>query len=213
MAIDRTKGRMPGWSATVATAVVALAILLGAVSPLSTARADPVSDLTRVTATPTTAVTIPVSSPAITVPPVTGTIVPPKVELAPTVPSAVETGGKATTPTGVPGSPSTPPNAGATSTSTAPTGPSATRPVVAGTPDAKGRHPAGPAARRAGEPGRAVSVRLRRAAAETVQQLSFPLGLALAMLGFLVFQHRLDKGDARVEAALESGDDDLLRFS
>lgn len=210
MVIDRTKGRMPAWSAPVATAVLALAILLGAVSPLSTARADPVSDLTGVTATPTTAVTIPVSSPAITVPPVTGTIVPPKVELAPTVPSAVETGGKATTPTGVPGSPSTPPNAGATST--APTGSGATRPVVAGTPDARGR-PAGPAARRAGEPSRAVSVRLRRAAAETVQQLSFPLGLALAMLGFLVFQHRLDKGDARVEAALESGDDDLLRFS
>lgn len=209
MVSDRTKARMPGWSASVATAVVAAAILLGAVSPLSTARADSVSDLTGVTATPTTAVTIPVSSPVITVPRVTGTIVPPKVELAPTVPSAVEAGGKATTPTGVSGSPSTPPNAGAPST--APTGPSATRPVVAG-PNAKGR-PAGPAARRAEEPSRAVSVRLRRAAAETVQQLSFPLGLALAMLGFLVFQHRLDKGDTRVEAALESSDDDLLRFS
>lgn len=211
MVIDRTKGRMPAWSAPVATAVVALAILLGATSPLSTARADSVSGLTGVTASPTTAVTIPVSSPAITVPRGTGTIVPPKVELAPTVPSAVETGGKATTPTDVSGSPSTPPNAGATST--APTGPSATRPVVAGTPDAKGRPAAGPATRRAGEPSRAVAVRLRRAAAETVQQLSFPLGLALAMLGFLVFQHWLDKGDARVEAALESGDDDLLRFS
>lgn len=209
MVSDRTKGRVPGWSARFATAGFGVAILLGAISPLSTARADSVSDLTGVTATPTTAVTIPGALPAITVPLVTGTIVPPKVELAPTIPPAVETGGEVTTPTGVSGSPIPPPSAGATST--APTGPVATRPAAEAA-DANLR-PAAPTVRRAGEPSRAVSARLRQAAAETVQQLSFPLGLALAMLGFLVFQHRLDKGDARVEAALESGDDDLLRFS
>lgn len=59
---------------------------------------------------------------------------------------------------------------------------------------------------------RALTVRLRRAAAETVQQLTFPMGLALAALVFLMLQHRLDKGDPRVAAPVDSGDD-LLGFS
>lgn len=72
---------------------------------------------------------------------------------------------------------------------------------------------AGKAARRVDPSVRPLAFRLRRAAAETVQQLTFPLALALAMLAFLVFQHRVDKNDPKVAVPVETGDDDLLRFS
>ena len=59
----------------------------------------------------------------------------------------------------------------------------------------------------------ALPERLRRAAAATAEQLSFPLLLALAMAVFLVVQHRVDEGDTRVANQNLGGDDELLGFS
>ncbi|HEX2700212.1 MAG TPA: hypothetical protein VHM89_08440 [Acidimicrobiales bacterium] len=58
-----------------------------------------------------------------------------------------------------------------------------------------------------------LPLRLREAASETARQLSFPLGLAAAILAFLVLQPRLDRGDPSVSHAGISRDDDLLGFS
>lgn len=57
-----------------------------------------------------------------------------------------------------------------------------------------------------------LPTRLHRAAAATARQLGFPMALTLALLAFLVVQHRLDAGDPRVGGAA-SGDDELLSFS
>jgi hypothetical protein len=58
-----------------------------------------------------------------------------------------------------------------------------------------------------------LGARLRRAAAQTVQQLSFPMGLAIAIFGFLVVQHRVDLKDPRVADPSLSADDELMGFS
>lgn len=58
-----------------------------------------------------------------------------------------------------------------------------------------------------------LPLRLRQAASETAQQLSFPLGLAAAILAFLVLQPRLDRDDPSVAHQGTSRDDDLLGFS
>ena len=58
-----------------------------------------------------------------------------------------------------------------------------------------------------------LAVRLRQAAADTVQELSFPLGLALAIVAFLVVQHRVDRGDPRMASIGALPEDDLLEFS
>ena len=55
--------------------------------------------------------------------------------------------------------------------------------------------------------------RLRQAAARTIEQLSFPIGLAMAMLGFLVVQHRVDHHDARLADPTLGADDEYVGFS
>lgn len=69
------------------------------------------------------------------------------------------------------------------------------------------------AARRTSAPAPALSLRLRRAVVETARQLSFPIGLALAIVVFLLVQHRLDRRDPRVVSSGIVADDELLGFS
>lgn len=58
-----------------------------------------------------------------------------------------------------------------------------------------------------------VSVRLRRAVAETAGPFAFPGGLAAAIVAFLLFQPRLDRSDPSLAHAGVGRDDDLLGFS
>lgn len=183
--------------AAAALAVLALAAL-GTSGPAGAADLPPL---------PTVPTTVPaVSAPSVTVPTVPVTVTAPRLNLRARGTSGDAGAPAAPTPAGAPA----PTNSvGMVPSSTpgptdVPAGSAATtseRPRL-GTTD----RPVDPAAS-------ALAFRLRRAAAETVQQLTFPLGLMLAMLAFVVFQHRVDKNDPRVTAALASGDDDLLDFS
>lgn len=165
------------------------------------------------------AVTLPpVSLPVVTVPPVTvvaPVTVPP---LAVRVP-AITVPGQPPTPGSGSAGQSTPPPAepggAATVSSPPPSGPAS---PAAASPD---RRP-GPAvggATRLAPSGTTPPVtgplplRLRRAASESARQLSFPLGLAAAILAFLVLQPRLGRGDLSVAHPGTGNDDDLLGFS
>ena len=65
----------------------------------------------------------------------------------------------------------------------------------------------------AGQADGPLPTRLRQAAAETAQRLSFPMGLALAIAAFLFLQHRMSGADPRVASEGVIRDDDLLGFS
>ena len=58
-----------------------------------------------------------------------------------------------------------------------------------------------------------LPTRLRRAAAETALQLSFPMGLCVLLAAFLLLQHRMDRADPRLAPRGGVLDDDLLGFS
>lgn len=208
---DRRETGMARWRVLAAAAVVAGVTLSGAVHPVAAAEAGEAGAVTAVvgaTDLPTSGVTVPVVTvPPVTVPPVPGTVVPPKVSLTVPIPSTSSSGGATTVPAG---------SSSSDPVTTTGVAPSSSAPPVVTAPAARttagGLPRATTQAGQAKPTGRSLSVRLRQAAAETVRQLTFPLGLALATLAFLVFQHRVDKGDPRVEASL-SGDDDLLGFS
>ncbi|HUR18397.1 MAG TPA: hypothetical protein VMZ51_05590 [Acidimicrobiales bacterium] len=198
---------------------LAATLALAAVAVLMNVHPATAADLTQV---PTSSTTLPPTGsgvqsaavPKITVPTVT---VPPVGVTVPKVPVTVSA---PTVDLGTSGTPSAPPAgagggpAPATATGSAPSSGIGSTVAPGGVVRAAGdRRQIGPAAGGVDPAARALAFRLRRAAAETLQQLTFPLGLMLAMGSFLVFQHRLDKNDPRVAATVISGDDDLLDFS
>ncbi|MEO7837379.1 MAG: hypothetical protein ABIS21_07040 [Acidimicrobiales bacterium] len=190
---------------------VALAAIVVAamVAMLSSVRPAVAADVTGVAGLPTPSTTIPVVTvptvtvpsvtvPTVTVPRVSVTVAPPRVNLR-EPPASTSPGGSTAGSGPVP----TPAVTSPPATVIAPASP----PVLTGAPNSVTR------ARKDDPADRTLAVRLRRAGVETVQQLTFPLGLALAMSAFLVFQHSTDKRDPRVAASLDSDDDDLLGFS
>lgn len=208
MAYGCTRARAAPWGALVITVALAAPVL----SALSPAAADDLVDLpilepTTLPAPATTlpAVAVPVTGPRNVVP-----TLPPKVDLLRTTPSTVSappsSGGSA--PSG-PGPAATIPTV--TTVASTPTRPSSTTPAAPAT-GGEGAE-AGPAVGPDGPAPRALAVRLRTAAADTARQLTFPLGLSVGILAFLVFQHRLDRDDHRIGATFEFDDGDLLGFS
>lgn len=154
----------------------------------------------------------PVTLPPVSLPPVSlpGVEVPPLTLPGGQTAGRGGTGPAPTTPEGPP-SPGAGP-AGTGGTATLPPGPVSDR-VSAGNgagsdqPVARRSSPLGPAAR----PG--LPLRLRRAAVDSARQLSFPIGLVLALAGFLLFQDRVDRADPRLAGRGNLHDEELLEFS
>ncbi|PLS75489.1 MAG: hypothetical protein CYG61_07125 [Actinobacteria bacterium] len=209
MAGNGQEGWLARWGALAAAVVVIAPILLGAVRPASAADLQELPTVT--TTLPVVSVpTVTVPPVAVTVPPVAGPDARPGVSLGGPAPSPTPSTGAVTAPAGSGGAQPAATQAVRSSSSSPP-------PSAGAAPVARPAAGAGPAATttasQAGPADMTLAVRLRRAGVETARQLTFPLGLALATLAFLVLQHRVDKGDPRVATSLESGDDDLLGFS
>lgn len=208
---SRLRDRVPG---LFLAAAVAWTVAAGFSTPAPAAEGDAPAP-----------VTLPVLVPGVTLPPVTlPPVTLPPISIPPlTVPNLTvlqpPTAGPA--PVGA----STGPTAAAPDASPASAG--AASPPVATDAPAAASAPASPS--QAGPAGAVAStgpasqttpavtgplpLRLRNAAAETAQRLSFPLGLAAAILVFLILQPRLDRGDTSVAHAGAARDDDLIGFS
>lgn len=238
MATGQGNGRWTRTAAVVLAAVPACLLALASWEPASATLPAPATtaasaDLLAPLLTPTTAAgtppptSPPLTLPAVTLPPVSLPLVtiPPITVVAPVtvpplpvrVPSITVPGQPPSPGAGSAGADGPPPAelGGATTSSPPPSGPASPAPASAsrrpGTADGAAARPAlvvtttpvtGP-----------LTLRLRRAASETAQQLSFPLGLAAAILAFLVLQPRLDRGDLSVAHPGAGSDDDLLGFS
>lgn len=115
-----------------------------------------------------------------------------------------------TSPATAPRAPSRVPSGPATAPAVAPPA----RPTASTVPDARGPVADGAVAEgsRPGTDG-PMSLRLRRAAAETAGPFTFPVVLAGAIVAFLLLQPRLDRDDPTLAHAGVGRDDDLLGFS
>lgn len=154
-------------------------------------------------------VTVPVDVPRVSLPPITlPPMTVPETALTPPpqAPPATEGGPRSKTfSAGTEGHPSTSTGAGAAGPAPAPLD------AAGAAGGAGGSDPS--VATEAVGPNRPLPLRLSRAAAQTAQDLSFPLGLALAIAAFLLVQHRVDRGDPRVASGGVLRDDDLVGFS
>ena len=204
-----------GCRATLAAALlVAAALLLAFPSPSGAAgQGDPTPSTTLLPPVSVPPVTLPpVSLPVVTVPPLT---VVPSVTVPPvTLPPFLQLP-SASSPSTAPLPPTTtsaPATAAGLPSSTLPVEPAAVPPSSGTVPGQGANHEPGvPAATSASDP---LPVRLRLAAAQTAERLSFPLGLAAAILAFLLVEPHIHRGDRRgFENGGHGRDDELLGFS
>lgn len=221
--LRRARRRVPALLLATATAWI---MALGFPTPVraggSGARAAETQGVTPTT-TPLLQVTVPplppVSLPLLTLPPVTvPPIVVPPLSVADL--AVLPPPGAQPAPAGVsPGPTAVAPDGASAPADAAP--PPVAPDAPAGAPATNATHrsravPPGappPAAEEAAAVTGPLPLRLRNAASETARRLSFPLGLAVAIVAFLILQPRLDRGDPSVAHPGVSREDDLLGFS
>ncbi len=205
--------------------VIALAVLwavgLALLEPAAAAGGgpgdgDPIGPLAPTTNLQVTPLTVPPATlPPVTLPPVP---VEPSIAVPPVPLPDLQSLVPGPAPAGVSeGQTAAAPDAAPTPTDVASAPAASDAPAVAKAPPSS-PHPVAPVVRTPPAPATVPSVtgplplRLRNAALQTARRLSVPMGLAAAIVVFLVLQPRLDRNDPNVAHAGVSRDDDLLGF-